>query len=135
VPTDGDAGVTRTAARGDCWRSSTSRAARILGFARTVGLGRALVLLLVMVLFAGGLLGMGGCGPRQPSAEEQKQQCFATQKTLKQAMDLFYADTGGQYPPFEKVVLQLNAKCPSGGTYSFDSANDQVSCSVHGHTQ
>jgi hypothetical protein len=77
-------------------------------------------------------LGLTACGSSKAAiAQEQRDQCFATQKQIKLATDLVNADTG-IYPDIASVVQQLNAKCPAGGTYSFDPKTNTVSCSVHG---
>ena len=55
--------------------------------------------------------------------------------TLRERFPQLFAgqfDTG-VYPDVASVVAQLHAKCPSGGTYSFDPNTNVVSCSVHGH--
>jgi len=93
--------------------------------ARTVRLALALVLALTA-------LAVVACGPSKAEiAQQQRDECFATQKQIKLATDLVNADTG-IYPDIASVVAQLHEKCPAGGTYSFDPKTNTVSCSVHG---
>jgi hypothetical protein len=73
-----------------------------------------------------------GCGPsKADQAAEQKATCFAAEKRIKVAFDLVYADSG-IYPDMANVLKELDAKCPAGGTYTFDPVADTVTCSVHG---
>jgi hypothetical protein len=89
----------------------------------------------VLVILVCGVLGLVGCGPKVPAAEqvaaEQKAQCFKTQGLVLQAMKLFYADSG-TYPPIEIVTAKLQATCPAEGTYTFSETTEKVTCSVHG---
>lgn len=83
------------------------------------------------LLFAG--VTLAACGPSKADiAAQQKQDCFATESRIKTAMDLVHADTGF-YPNVADAVRELAAKCPAGGTYTFDPNTDTVSCTVHGH--
>ncbi|MDR3685511.1 MAG: hypothetical protein P4L93_00905 [Coriobacteriia bacterium] len=85
------------------------------------------------VVLALAALSVVACGPSKAEiAQQQKDECFATMSQMKLAIDLVNADTG-VYPDVASVVAQLHAKCPSGGTYSFDPNTNVVSCSVHGH--
>ena len=102
--------------------SAVRRAARRLAVA-------SLVLCLLLAV-AGSL---AACGPSKAEvAAQQKQDCFATESRIKTAMDLVHADTGF-YPNVADAVRELGAKCPTGGTYTFDPNTDTVGCSVHGH--
>jgi hypothetical protein len=85
-------------------------------------------------LLAVALLLAVGCAskPAAPSAADQKAACAENQAHIRQAMDLFYADSQ-IYPPIATVVEKLHVACPSGGTYVFDEKTDTVSCTVHGH--
>jgi hypothetical protein len=95
--------------------------------ARRIVLGALAAALLVAVL------GVSGCGPSKAEvAAQQRDECFATESRIKTAMDLVHADSG-VYPNVADAVRELAAKCPAGGTYSFDPDTDTVSCSVHGH--
>jgi len=40
--------------------------------------------------------------------------------------------TSGAPVEFATVLAEQNAKCPSGGTYTWDDAASKVVCSVHG---
>jgi hypothetical protein len=87
-------------------------------------------IVLVLLLMA---LGLTACGPNKADvAAQQKQDCFANESRIKTAMDLVHADTG-VYPNVADAVSELGAKCPAGGTYTFDSNTGVVSCTVHGH--
>ena len=80
-----------------------------------------------------GTLGVAACGPNKAElAAQQKQECFDNESRIKTAMDLVHADTG-IFPDVTDAASKLAAKCPAGGTYSFDPDTDTVSCSVHGH--
>ena len=95
---------------------------------RRVSAPLALLFLLVLVVF-----GLTACGPSKADiAAQQKQDCFANESRVKTAMDLVHADTGF-YPNVADAVRELSAKCPAGGTYTFDPNTDAVSCTVHGH--
>jgi hypothetical protein len=78
------------------------------------------------------LLGVVACGPKAPTAAEQKAECFSNITFITTEMNLFHADSG-MYPPIATVVEKSHKVCPSGGVYSFDEATDIVSCSIHGH--
>jgi hypothetical protein len=82
------------------------------------------------------VLALSGCAaPKATPAEtiaQGREQCFANEKQITMALDLVNADSG-IYPDVTDVVKKLGVKCPDGGTYSFDSATNVVSCSVHGH--
>ena len=94
---------------------------------------RLIARLSLAVVLALAALGMVACGPSKAEiAQQQKDECFATMSQMKLAIDLVNADTG-VYPDVAGVVAQLHAKCPSGGTYSFNPNTNVVSCSVHGH--
>ena len=87
----------------------------------------------VVALLLAAALGLVACGGgRAGVAAQNKEQCFAYEKQIKMAMDLVHADSG-LYPSVQDAASKLGAKCPSGGTYSFDPKTDTVSCSVHGH--
>jgi hypothetical protein len=90
---------------------------------------------LALIITLCGVLGLVGCGPKAPSANElaakQKAACFATQVRVEQTMKLFYADSG-TYPPIEIVLAKLQASCPAGGTYTFSETTEKTSCSIHG---
>ena len=89
------------------------------------------VLVAVLLILAG--LGLAACGSSKADiAAQNKEQCFAYEKQIKMAMDIVHADSG-IYPDVNDAASKLGAKCPSGGTYSFDPNTDTVSCSVHGH--
>ena len=78
---------------------------------------------------------LSACTPSKVDVTaEQKTQCYQNERLIKTAMDLFFADSQ-MYPPLEQVVTKLDAKCPSGGTYTFNEKTDVVDCSVHGHPQ
>ena len=97
---------------------------------------RGMVAALLLAVVVAGAVGLAGCagGKADPAASvaANKEQCFANMRQIKMAMDLIYADAG-IYPSVTDSAKKLDVKCPSGGTYSFDSAKDVVSCSVHGH--
>lgn len=92
---------------------------------------RRVVLATMAVLLGVALLAGAGCGPQAPTAAELKQQCFDNQLRIKQAEDLMFSDSQ-LYAPIGDVTSKINAKCPSGGTYTFDTTTDKVTCSVHG---
>ena len=78
-------------------------------------------------------LGLVACGPSKAQlAAQNREQCFAYEKQITMAMNLVHADSG-IYPSVQDAAKELGAKCPSGGTYSFDPKTDTVSCSIHGH--
>ena len=87
----------------------------------------------ILVVLAAATM-LGGCSskPAAPTVAQTQAACFENQTHIKQAMDLFYADSQ-MYPPIETVVEKLHVACPSGGTYSFDPDTNTVTCSVHGH--
>jgi len=87
---------------------------------------------IAVILVLAATLGMTACAPAAPTAAETKSACFANQTLIAAEMNLFY-DDAGIYPPIADVVDKMKLKCPGGGTYSFDAATHQVSCSVHGH--
>lgn len=72
-----------------------------------------------------------GCS-HKPTAEDQKAQCFASQKLIETEMRLFKADSGLD-APLQNVLDATHAVCPSGGTYSYDATTELASCTVHGH--
>ena len=93
---------------------------------------KRIVRLVLAVALALTALSVVACGPSKAEiAQQQRDECFATQKQIKLATDLVNADTG-IYPDIASVVAQLHATCPAGGTYSFDPKTNTVSCSVHG---
>jgi hypothetical protein len=72
------------------------------------------------------------CSPsKEQVAADQRDKCFANQLKIKVAIDAVHADTG-VYPDLNDVIKQLDAKCPGGGTYSYDAGTGAISCSVHG---
>jgi hypothetical protein len=90
-------------------------------------LSAALAVALVLVL---GLA--SGCGPSKAQlAAQHRDECFANQREIKQAIDLEHADSG-VYPSISDVLRVVHVSCPDGGTYSFDPNTDTVSCSIHG---
>jgi hypothetical protein len=90
-------------------------------------------IVLVMMLLTVASIALVACGPSKAEvAAQQKEQCFTSQRQLKLALGVIYADSG-IYPDVQDAANKLGAKCPSGGTYSFDPSTDTVSCSVHGH--
>ena len=97
-------------------------------------LARALLGILAgCLLLSAAASGLLGCGPSKAQiAAQQKQECFDNQSRIKMAVDLVYADTG-IYPSVTDAASKLGAKCPAGGTYTFDPGTDTVSCTVHGH--
>ena len=76
---------------------------------------------------------LAACGPSAAQvAAQQKAECFNHESQILTAINLVHADTG-VYPDIASVLKQLpSAKCPSGGTYTFDPNTDTVTCSVHG---
>jgi len=89
--------------------------------------------LVICLLLAAAGVGPTACGPSKADiAAQQKQECFDNESRIKTAMDLVHADTGF-YPNVADAVRELGAKCPGGGTYTFDPNTDTVSCTVHGH--
>lgn len=98
----------------------------------TVGVfgARLLVLSLALMLLCVGLL--TSCGPSEAEkAAAERRQCFLTQKAI--AIEMAKGKRfKGAYPDVGNIVVQLNAKCPAGGQYSFDGVSEKVSCSVHG---
>jgi pectin methylesterase-like acyl-CoA thioesterase len=93
---------------------------------------RLAVLAAVAAVALAMVLALAACSSA-PTAAETKAKCFANEAELRTMMKLFSADTGGIEAPFASVVAKTGAKCPSGGTYSWDSATGVVTCSVHGH--
>ena len=94
---------------------------------------RAALALFVGCLLLGAAVGLSACGPSKAElAAQRKQECFGNESRIKTAMDLVHADTGF-YPDVTDAASKLSAKCPDGGTYTFDPNTDTVSCTVHGH--
>jgi hypothetical protein len=92
-------------------------------------LAMALVLALALCLV---LAFAAGCGPSKAEvAAQHRDECFANQRQIKQAIDLEHADSG-IYPSIGDVLRVMHVTCPDGGTYTFDPNTDTVSCSVHG---
>lgn len=88
-----------------------------------------------IAMFAALMLGLAAvvaCAPSKAEvAAQQRDECYGTMRQISMAMNLEHADSG-VYPDIASVVKTLGAKCPSGGTYSFDPNTGTVSCSVHG---
>ena len=96
-----------------------------------MSLARRLALAAAVLLIVA--LGPIACSPSKAQlAAQNKEQCFAYEKQIKMAMDIVHADSG-IYPSVQDTASKLGAKCPSGGTYSFNPQTDTVSCSIHGH--
>ena len=94
---------------------------------------RAVLALLTACLLLATAAGLVACGPSKADiAAQHKQECFDNEARIKTAMDLVHADTGF-YPDITDAASKLGAKCPDGGTYTFDPNTDTVSCTVHGH--
>jgi hypothetical protein len=92
---------------------------------------RAIVTALLVVMAIAVVAAVAGC-TQGSAAAEQKAQCFANEKIIQTAMGLFKADSGLD-APLQQVLDSTHIACPSGGTYSYDSATGIATCSVHGH--
>lgn len=78
------------------------------------------------------------------SGNAQKKSCFANQRVVAGAVQVYLAENEGAAPPADwqqaaallvPGIIQKMPTCPAGGTYSLTSAPDGttvVSCSVHG---
>jgi hypothetical protein len=97
--------------------------------ARAAG-ARLLVLVVALMLLCAGLLTSCGPSAAEKAAAERKQ-CFLTQKAIAIEMAKGKRATTA-YPDVSHIVMQLDARCPAGGQYSFDGVSEKVSCSVHG---
>ena len=92
---------------------------------------RQLVLLALLVSAVS--VGVVGCAPSKAAvAAQQREQCFANERNIGMAMGAIHADSG-IYPDVQDAASKLGAKCPAGGTYTFDQDTAVVSCSIHGH--
>jgi hypothetical protein len=97
--------------------------------ARAAG-ARLLVPALAVMLLCAGLV--GSCGPSQAEkAAAERKECFLTQKAIAIEMAKGKRATTA-YPDVSHIVMQLDARCPAGGQYTFDGVTEKVSCSVHG---
>ena len=88
---------------------------------------------LVALLVSAVMPGLIGCGPGKAAvAAQQREQCFANERNIAMAIGAIHADSG-LYPDVQDTANKLGAKCPAGGTYTFDQASGVISCSIHGH--
>jgi hypothetical protein len=58
--------------------------------------------------------------------------CASNRAQLDQQYSMAQGSASGAPVDFAAIVQQLGAKCPSGGTYSWDAAANKTRCSVHG---
>lgn len=97
------------------------------------------------------LLAVAGCGKKaapagpttspagviQAAPGQSSDAAAATCATNREQLSSQYAiaqsgAAAGGDASFAGVVQNAGAKCPSGGTYSWDAANGKVQCSIHG---
>jgi len=91
------------------------------------------------------LLLLVGCGAKGASApgegagtivqEAKTNATGVTCRTNRAQIDQAYSNaqsTSAEPVVFATVLQQANAKCPGGGTYSWDTATSKTRCSIHG---
>jgi hypothetical protein len=67
-----------------------------------------------------------------PTESEKKAVCFGNEARVGAVMKLFKADSGMD-APLDRVLGEMKAVCPSGGTYTWDPQTETLTCSIHGH--
>lgn len=83
---------------------------------------------------------LAGCGPKESTGTIVKEgkdnasivTCRTNRAQLAQQYSVAQSGAAGEPVSFASFVSELNVKCPSGGTYTWDAPAGKVKCSIHG---